>query len=282
MNSTSAISLLTLLEIETGLLIILAAFSIYKSMRLSQLLKEMLHLRRNYEEQLKTQKERDDFLAMLVHELRSPLSVMKGASDLILKDAQRLSKEQIETLLTQIRTSSKGMLKIVDDILDVSKIDSGKFEIHKIFGDLNKVVSDECEYYEALAGEKQIKITTQLDTSLPSFNFDEDRVRQVMNNLLSNAIKYITEKGHITVLTKKDQSKVQVIIADDGDGIADDLKVKLFHKFVQLNNHSHTKDAGSGLGLVITKGIVQAHGGEIWIEDNAPRGAKFIFTLPLS
>lgn len=282
MNNTPALSLLSLLEIETGLLIILAAFSIYKSLRLSQLLKEMLNLRKNYDTQLKVQKERDDFLAMLVHELRSPLSVMKGASDLILKDAQRLSKEQIETLLTQIRTSSNGMLKIVDDILDVSKIDSGKFEIHKTFGSINKVLADECAYYEALAGEKQITIEAKPDESIPGFNFDEDRVRQVMNNLLSNAIKYITEKGKITVSTKKDQANVVVTIADDGDGIPDELKVKLFHKFVQLNNHSHTKAAGSGLGLVIAKGIIQAHGGEIWIEDNVPKGAKFIFTLPLA
>ncbi len=281
MNTNTAVTLLRLLEIETGLLVVLASFSVYKSLKLSQIIKEMLGLRRNYENQLKIHKERDDFLAMLVHELRSPLSVMKGASDLILKDAQRLSKEQIETLLTQIRTSSKGMLKIVDDMLDVSKIESGKFEIHKTFGDLNKILSDECEYYAALAGEKQIKIDCQFDETLPNFNFDEDRVRQVMNNLLSNAIKYIAERGSILVETRKNQSKIEVSVTDNGDGIPDDLKMKLFHKFVQLNNHSHTKESGSGLGLVITKGIIEAHGGEIWIEDHQPKGAKFIFTLPI-
>ena len=75
---------------------------------------------------------------------------------------------------------------------------------------------------------------------------------------------------------------VEVAIADNGDGITDDLKLKLFHKFVQLNNHSHTREAGTGLGLVVTKGIVEAHGGKVWIEDNQPKGAKFIFSLPLS
>ncbi len=281
MNNTPALSLLTLLEIETGLLVILAAFSVYKSLKLSQLLKEMLNLRKNYEQHLKVQKERDDFLAMLVHELRSPLAVMKGASDLILKDATRLSKEQIEILLTQIRTSSKGMLKIVDDILDVSKIDSGKFEIHKTLSDINKVLSDECDYYSALAIEKKIKIQCNFDKRLPNFNFDEDRVRQVMNNLLSNAIKYITENGEIKVSTWKEAKFIKVAVADNGEGISDEMKLKLFHKFVQLDNHYHTKETGSGLGLVITKGIIEAHGGSIWIEDNKPKGAQFIFTLPI-
>lgn len=274
--------ILSLLEIETGLLIILAAFSIYKSLKLSHMLRDMVALRKNYDSQLQSQRERDDFLAMLVHELRSPLSVMKGASDLIIKDAQRLSKDQIETLLTQIRTSSNGMLKIVDDILDISKIDSGKFEVHKTFGDLNKVLADECDYYRALAGVKQIKIEWSFDDTIPSFNFDSDRVRQVMNNLLSNAIKFTVEGGDIVVTTKKNQNTIEVAVADNGDGIVDDLKLKLFHKFVQLNNHSHTKEYGTGLGLVITKGIIEAHGGTIWIEDNSPKGAKFVFTLPLS
>ncbi len=282
MNTVPAFTLLTLLQVETGLLIILASFSIYKSLRLSRIVKDMLNLRKSYDSQLKTQKQHDDFLAMLVHELRSPLSVMKGASDLILKDAQRLSKEQIGMLLNQIRTSSRGMLKIVDDILDVSKIDSGKFEIHKTFGDLNKLLKDECEFYEALAGEKQVSIICNLNDSIPSFNFDADRVRQVMNNLLSNAIKFLPEGGKITVKTLKNQSNIEIVVSDDGDGIPEDLKIKLFHKFVQLNNNTHSKDLGTGLGLVISKGIVEAHGGNIWIEDNLPKGAKFVFTLPLA
>jgi signal transduction histidine kinase len=282
MNPNSALSLLRLLEIETGLLVILASFSIYKSMRLSKIIKDMLSLRKNYENQLKIQREKDDFLTMLVHELRSPLSVMKGASDLILKDAQRLSKEQIETLLTQIRTSSKGMLKIVDDMLDISKIESGKFEVHKNKGNINSVLTEECDYYAALAGEKQIKINCHFDDSIPDISFDEDRIRQVMNNLLSNAIKYVAERSQIDVETKFTRSKVEISVSDNGEGIADDLKMKLFHKFVQLNNHNHTKETGSGLGLVIAKGIVEAHGGEIWIEDNHPKGAKFIFSLPLN
>jgi len=270
------------LIIETALLVLFVVVFLYKSFKLSRFTIETLEFRKNYEKQLAADKEKEDFLAMLVHELRSPLAVMKGASDLMLKDAAKLSKEQIETLLAQIRTSSAGMLKIVNDILDVSKMDSGKFEVSRVFGDINKILSDECSYYAALAGEKQVKIETKFDDTLPSFNFDPDRIRQVMNNLLSNAIKFAPEGSVVTVGSQKNQNMAFISISDDGDGIPDELKHKLFHKFVQLDGRNHVKVGGTGLGLVVCKGIIETHGGKVWIEDNHPKGAKFVFSIPLS
>lgn len=272
---------LTFIYIETVLLIVLAVFLVYKSLKLTQLFKQLSELKRVYHDQIVVDKERDDFLAMLVHELRSPLSVMKGAADLMLKDASRLSKEQIETLLEQIKNSSIGMLKIVNDILDVSKIDSGKFEVTKKPQDINALLSSECQYYQALALTKQIKLECTLDTTLPPVNFDSDRIRQVLNNLISNAIKFTQDSGVITVRSRKNQAQVFVSIEDTGDGISDTMKHKLFHKFVQLGTHPGVKEHGTGLGLVVAKGIVEAHGGEIWIEDNKPKGAKFVFSIPL-
>lgn len=271
------------ITIETVLLLIFAVLFLHKTSALNKVLKDTGDLRNNFEGQMRDEKEREDFLAMLVHELRSPLAVMKGAADLILKDAHNLSKEQVETLLEQIKTSSSGMLKIVNDILDVSKIDSGKFAVEKDLADLNTILKDECEYYKALANSKIIDLEYKTDPDLQKFQFDADRIRQVMNNLLSNAIKFTPENGKIKVGTRKLQRYAQIYVSDSGDGISDDMKHKLFHKFVQLPNHNnHGKDHGTGLGLVVCKGIIEAHGGAIWIEDNEPKGASFVFNLPLS
>ena len=273
--------IIILIVLETIVIFVLIGLLFFKASKLSGLSKEITNLK-TYDKYLEDiQKQRDDFLAMLVHELRSPLSVIKGASDLMLKEAHRLSKEQIETLLAQVRNSSTGLLKIVNDILDISKLESGKFEITKEENDLNVVLTDECDYYKSLANEKQIEILTQLDVSLEKFKFDPDRVRQVMNNLLSNALKFSTEGGKVIVKSNKQNERVFVSICDDGPGITDDMKHRIFHKFVQ-GGDNHTREKGTGLGLVISKGIVEAHGGSIWVEDNKPRGACFIFNIPLA
>lgn len=268
--------------IETLLLLILAGMLIYKSSKLSSILTQLLLMKKDAEKQQELQHERDDFLAMLVHELRSPLAVMKGAADLMLKEAANLSKDQIEMLLAQIRSSSIGMLKIVNDILDISKLESGKFTINKMANSISLVLHDESDYFQAMANSKQIKLSYLCEQEIPSFQFDADRIKQVLNNLISNAIKFTPENGNVSIDCKKVDNQIKVVVSDTGEGISDQMKHKLFHKFVQLNNHQHTKERGTGLGLVISKGIIEAHGGKIWVEDNHPQGSQFIFTLPLA
>lgn len=272
--------LIILIGLETLLVFVLIGLLFFKTTKLSSLSKEIKNLK-TYDKYLEdVQRQRDDFLAMLVHELRSPLAVIKGASDLMLKDAYRLSKEQIETLLEQIKNSSTGLLKIVNDILDISKLESGKFEITKEENDLNAVLQDECDYYKSLANEKQIEILTKLDTTVGRFKFDADRIRQVMNNLLSNALKFTPNGGKVLVKSNKQNNRVFISICDDGPGITDEMKHRIFHKFVQ-GGDNHTKEKGTGLGLVISKGIIEAHGGTIWVEDNSPKGACFNFHIPI-
>lgn len=223
-----------------------------------------------------------DFIPVLVHEMRAPLSVIRGAADLLMKEAGELTVDQIHTLLAQIKTSTGGLLRIVNDILDVSKIGSGRFEINKVFANINDVLSEEAASFEPLAEVKKLKLDVNLESDVPKFSFDPDRVRQVMNNLLSNAIKYTPEDGAITVSSRKVKNNIEITIADTGLGVSDEEKPLLFHKFVQASNHTKIKEQGSGLGLVVCKGIVEAHKGNIWVEDNKPRGSKFVFDLPLS
>ena len=240
------------------------------------------HILKRREESLLNQQIRQrDFIPILVHELRAPLSVIQGASDLLLKEVKELSVDQIQTLLGQVKTSSGSLLKMVGDILDISRMDAGKFEVNRVYANINNVLNEECGYFQPLAKIKNINLICQTDQSIANSSFDPERIKQVLNNLLSNALKFVAEGGNITVESKKKGNYLQVTVSDTGEGISDKDKPTLFQKFVQTQSHNHTKERGTGLGLYISKGIVDAHSGKIWVEDNKPAGAKFIFTLPL-
>lgn len=237
---------------------------------------------KKYEDALiQFQANQNDVIPMLVHELRAPLSVIKGASDLLLKSTGEMNVYQIRDLLVQIKSSSENLLDMVGDILDVSKMEDGKFQINKTFGSIGGVLKEECAYFKSLAKVKEVSLSCATGENVPEFSFDPERVKQVMNNLLSNAIKFTQKGGSVEIIAKHIDSVVEVTVADTGIGVPEKDQPMLFNKFFQAGNQGGVKQKGTGLGLVITKGIVEAHGGKIWYEDNKPKGAKFIFALPL-
>ncbi len=239
----------------------------------------VLYIKNNREQQ-KLKKLRDDFTSMMIHELRSPLSIIKSSSDMMLKESSKLSEEQVTEMLQQMKGSASDMLNIVNDLLDVSKIEAGKIELFKHNVRINEFIENEVAYFKHLAQKKSLNIHTNLDKEINTVSCDPEKLKQVMNNLLSNAIKF-TDMGDITVCTKRKSSHIQVSVSDSGIGIPDSLKEKLFHKFIQARELPVSREKGTGLGLVIAKGIIEAHGGKIWVEDNEPKGSKFNFTLPL-
>jgi signal transduction histidine kinase len=267
--------ILTLIAGQSLILLVITIILFYSLHKISR-------LKRHEEVLINTQTRQRDFLPVLVHELRAPLSVIHGASDLLLNEVKNLSAEQISTLLSQIKNSSFSLLKMVGDILDVSKMDVGKFEVNRIYANLNTVLTEECSYFQSLAKVKNISLQVSLDSKVTNSSFDPERLKQVMNNLLSNALKYCTEGGKIVVVSKQYQNEVQVAVEDSGIGITDNEKPLLFNKFSQIEGRNHIKERGTGLGLYITKGIVEAHKGRIWVEDNKPKGSRFVFAIPLS
>lgn len=267
--------ILTLIVAETLLLLVITIILFYALHRTSV-------IKKHEESLISSQTRQRDFIPMLVHELRAPLSVIQGASDLLLKEVKDLSADQIHTLLAQVKSSSGSMLKMVGDILDVSKMDSGKFEVNRVYANINNILKEECGYFQSLAKVKNIILDCKIDATLPNTSFDPERIKQVLNNLLSNALKFVPESGSIIVSSAKSGNYIQVTVADSGEGISDTDKHILFQKFVQTQSHNHTKERGTGLGLYISKGIVEAHSGRIWVEDNKPTGARFNFTLPLA
>jgi signal transduction histidine kinase len=228
------------------------------------------------------QKVRDDFLAMMIHDLRSPLAVIRGSADLILKEADSLDKNEVYEFLVQIKASSTQLLGMVNDLLDISKIESGRYEVYFKEANLNDILTEESKVYSTLAKEHNVTIDLDLDDNLKHFKFDSDKIKQVLNNLLSNAIKFTPEGGKVVLISKKrDPVMAEIRIKDTGIGVPDEVKPRLFHKFVQGVELGVNHEKGTGLGLVIAKGIVEAHGGTIWMEDNKPKGSVFVFTLPL-
>jgi signal transduction histidine kinase len=168
---------------------------------------------------------------------------------------------------------------MVGSILDVSKMDSGKFQINKVFTDINQVLREECAYFEPLTKIKNIELLCQTDEHLPTFSFDPERIKQVLNNLISNAIKFNSSGGKICIISEKVDGACKVEVCDTGVGIIDKEKPFLFQKFFQASNQEGV-EKGTGLGLVISRGIIEAHGGKIWVENNKPKGSRFIFTIP--
>jgi signal transduction histidine kinase len=218
---------------------------------------------------------KDQFNSLVVHELRTPLSLISGSTDTILRHKD-LKPAVSRELVTSIKTSANSMLELVSDILDLAKIEAGKFTITKMPADLDLLLEETVDSFQPLAEEKGIKITF-VKKSVPQVAMDEFRIRQVMNNLLSNAVKY-TDTGEITVSVQEDGGSTEVLIKDTGRGIGEEELPTLFTRFTR--GSSSKNSLGSGLGLVVVKNIVEAHGGKIKVESKKGVGSTFSFSIP--
>ncbi|HSX39894.1 MAG TPA: HAMP domain-containing sensor histidine kinase [Candidatus Saccharimonadales bacterium] len=224
-------------------------------------------------------KERETFMAVIIHELRSPLAVIQGSADLLIAEYQHLSQEQSANTLAQIKNSAHNLLGIVNDLLDLSKMDTGKMELMLKKGNINDVLTEEYNYYIITAKDRGVNLILDVDSSVPEFSFDYDKVKRVLNNLISNSLKFTEPGESIFLYSKNQKDHVEITVADNGKGIPEDKRGFLFNKFAQVQESAHKKDKSTGLGLAIAKGIVEAHKGKIWFEPNMPKGSKFIFTL---
>ncbi len=222
----------------------------------------------------------DEFTAMMVHELRTPLTTTLYSTNMLLTDMKKLKPEDLFSQIQTIQGTTTHLLSLVTDLLDISKIEAGRFQIVKTPGDLNLLITERSEALKPLSLQKHLEIVLNLQDNLPQIGFDSTRITQVLDNLLSNSIKY-TEAGQIIISTSYNGSEVEISVKDTGEGITSDDLPRLFSKFVQLGKGRSGQKPGTGLGLVITKGIVEAHGGRIWaVSQGKDQGSTFIFTLP--
>jgi signal transduction histidine kinase len=224
---------------------------------------------------------REDFIAMMIHELRAPLTAVRGASSAILSHGEKLPEEKRGEYLKMIRETSENMLAIVNDLLDVAKIEAGKIQIDKQAADLCVLIKTKADEFELLVKEKGLELITNLPNERTECLVDVGRIGQVLSNLISNAIKF-TEKGSITVSLNKDDKNATISIKDTGIGIKKEHLARLFSKFSQLETRQPRTAMGTGLGLVVAKGIVDAHGGKIRVESEEGNGSTFSFSLPFT
>ena len=228
----------------------------------------------------KNEQIKQEFTAMLIHELRAPLTVIKSSSDLIINRFSELKESKIKEMLKGIIGSAEGLLGLVSDLLDTSKIEMNKIQLMKEVVSFNKFIDEKVTFFETQINDKGLKLEKELDKNVQEMSIDTGKFTSVINNFMSNAIKY-TKDGSIKVSTKLEDGNIVLDFSDTGQGIPDETKNKLFNKFVQLENSIKNKSKGTGLGLVVAKGIITAHKGDVKILDNKPAGTIFRIILPV-
>jgi PAS domain S-box-containing protein len=234
---------------------------------------------KNADEQKTATEMKSKFTSMVSHELRSPLGVIKEGINLVLEGlAGNINAEQRDLLDTAKRNTDR-LGRLINNVLDFQKMESGKMGFDIRENDINEAVQEVNKAMSLLAKEKGLDLVIDADDSIPKIRFDKDRIIGVLTNLVSNAVKY-TEKGNITISTKQEDNTVHVIVQDTGMGIKAEDMEKLFCAFEQLDSTRDKKKGGTGLGLAISKEIILAHKGQIWAESEAGKGSVFHFTIP--
>ena len=222
---------------------------------------------------------KSEFLSTVSHELRTPIAVMRGGVTLILDGIAGDITENQRSLLTDTLENIDRLTRLITDLLDVSKIEAGKMSLRRRSVDLHSIIRKAKKYFEAQANEKSIELNACLTDSPLKLFVDDDKITQIFNNLLSNAIRFTNKGGKITILVEEKDDFIECRVTDTGIGIAEKDIPKLFTKFQQLGRVEGSGYKGTGLGLVIVKGLVEKHGGRIWIESELGRGTTFHFTL---
>lgn len=224
---------------------------------------------------------KSEFISNVSHELRTPLHSIKGFTKLMLEGKVPDPNIQKE-FLTIIEKDSKRLGTLIDSLLDMSRLESGRFEVRKQLLSIKDIIHDALESFYSLAEEKSIILSKKIPAELPQVEADRERLRQVMTNLLSNAIKFSPDDGSIMVKAEGRNSELLVQVIDHGNGIPEEAIPHVFDRFYQVESSMTRSTGGSGLGLYISKQIIEAHGGRIWVESELGKGSTFCFTSRIS
>ncbi len=241
--------------------------------------------KRQLEEQNRRMQEanrlKSEFLANMSHELRTPLNAIIGFSELMVNEKVGPLSAEHKEYLGDILTSARHLLQLINDVLDLTKVEAGKMEFRPEALDLVKVTTEVKEILRGLASTKRIILEIQIDPAIPKVLLDGGKYKQVLYNFLSNAIKFTPDNGRVTIRTAPEgKGMFRLSVEDTGIGIKPEDQHKLFVEFQQLDAGTAKKYAGTGLGLALTKRIVEAQGGRVEVQSHPGKGSHFSAVLP--
>jgi signal transduction histidine kinase/putative methionine-R-sulfoxide reductase with GAF domain len=223
---------------------------------------------------------KSQFLANMSHELRTPLNAILGYTELILDNIYGETPGKMRDVLERLQANGKHLLGLINDVLDLSKIEAGQLTLDLGDYSLQDVVHTVVVAVESLANGKKLSLTTVVDLNLPVGHGDERRLAQVLLNLVGNAIKF-TDKGEVAINATAENGSFTVAVRDTGPGISPSDQGKIFEEFQQADNAATKRKGGTGLGLSIAKRIIKMHGGRLWVESDVGKGSTFAFTIPV-
>jgi signal transduction histidine kinase len=225
---------------------------------------------------------KDDFVSTVSHELRTPLTSIRAFSEILLENPELETAER-ERFLSIIIKESERLTRLINQVLDLAKIESGRAEWHVAAVDLREVIRDAGETTASLFQERGVRLDLDLPPDVPPVMADEDRLTQVVINLLSNAVKFCpAEEGRVAVALHREGEALRVDVCDNGPGVKPADRELIFEKFRQAGDNMTGKPQGTGLGLPISRQIITHLGGRLWVTGAPGGGAMFSFTLPLA
>jgi signal transduction histidine kinase len=235
-----------------------------------------------YERAQELDRMKSEFVAVVSHEVRTPLTSIKGSLEL-LSDPKYFNLHPSQKDLLEIcQTNVDRLIVLINDILDFSKIEYSRFPLNFDRVAVAPLVLEVVSNLEGLAAQKRIRLERSLPADLPDLEADGFRLSQVLTNLVGNALKFSPPDTSVSISVEALRREVAFTIADEGNGIAPEDIPKLFRKFQQLDSSTTRKEGGTGLGLAISKGIVEGHGGRIWVESEIGKGSRFCFAIPVT
>ena len=271
------------LETEDGVLVSSAIRDITDRKRLEE--REVRRKSQELEEDNRRMQEanrlKSEFLANMSHELRTPLNAIIGFADLMFRGKVGPVSDDHKEYLGDILNSSRHLLQLINDVLDLAKVESGKMEFRPEPVDLGAIVAEVRDILRGLAAGKRIRVATHVDSSVAAAVLDPSKLKQVLYNYLSNALKFTPDEGRVALrVARADDDRVRIEVEDTGIGIRREDTHRLFVEFQQLDAGTAKKYAGTGLGLALTKRIVEAQGGRVGVESEAGAGSTFWAVLP--
>jgi PAS domain S-box-containing protein len=222
---------------------------------------------------------KSELLANVSHELRTPLAAIKGFIETLIETDVEWTKEQQMNFLESANKEADRLTFLIRDLLDMSRLDSAKMILDKRSYSVNEILESATGVLSIITAKHQLKIS--LEPGLPSLSADKVRIAQVITNLVENAVKFSPEGSQITIEVKTGHESILFSVEDKGEGMSPEVLGNLFNRFFQVERAVSGKTRGTGLGLAICKGIVEVHGGKIWVESQQGKGSKFSFSLPV-